>query len=1066
MAPWGVRQGWAGVGEAVEAAALPRDTRAAPIADETPDEAPPPRRPRALSPSLPNLPGDSADARLPPAPWGDAARDGAAAGTSLAPAKRVRAAPVSVAARVLALVDAHERLPPSPFERWRERLRDDAENRAPRSGPGHAPSRAAGPSGERGGGARGISDTRGTDQARKTSPPVAPPPSLTWDQHAVFLQFPPTRRATADDLPRGLAPAMLTELYRRVEREQKRYFATFASAASLLFVNAGENTDGVLARNREVAGDERHVVAERRWRARLAEAAFAESDGSRSKLRGVAPRRATAMRSVVPLEGARGTTLNPNARVTSAPLLELGADLDLGPPPEPPSETSGDGNARRTVSFFLRRGDALAPLGADAWDAGPATRARDAVSSLSALCFVSSDAASREEGVEGVATSPNPAGARAMDAAMTAAAFACVASHAPHRRGRAWEVPFRVDAVPERTGGAKTRTKTIVRLFDPLPSRDLSAAGTRARAAAYWDAALRARLAAGDAGEAGPRTSPRASPPRLSARLFARSFRVAPPDEGGAGSAFAVVASAETASAVAVADYAVAAAAATSGDAAEQAEAFRWEDAARAWAASALAPRSPPSGPPLVATVARVAAADGTVVDVQAVDRARAARAGADPPPEVTRALLADWASGEETPRGFDRDPSLSASEGAGRVEDGAEDASAGGPAAEPWFHRGFDPDLAAATIHRVLRSIRETCAVPGRYVLAHRAGEAAAELYRDADADADADAAAAVAREPSAALPRRRGRPQTAEGRTDFTSGTAVPSDGPRVAAKRGRRRGARTRGDGAFAFASGTADDEAEDVREEDVSEPFVTSPPPGAGLPERPVVVPARKAVALPAVAPRARRGPEPGATYDFSASYAELVAETSAATETRASGSENDADSDLFEVVPRAGAQRPPPGQIPFTFAPRGEPPQPGARRARKMWTSLLAPAHVTGDAARVSLAGDVSRKRRKTGDEEDFLDDAARDAGSRDVALDDDGDDKRPIPGARYCHKFAHSGTCRAARCPFPHVSLAEARAGADYGQTVSAEARARRAAYGNLVASAGSRRRNNWAGTR
>jgi len=98
MAPWGVRQGWSGVGEGVAAAAPLRDTRAAPLAEDPPDEAPPPRRPRALSPSLPNLPGDSAEARVPPAPWGDAARDGAAAGTTRARAKRARTAPVSVVA--------------------------------------------------------------------------------------------------------------------------------------------------------------------------------------------------------------------------------------------------------------------------------------------------------------------------------------------------------------------------------------------------------------------------------------------------------------------------------------------------------------------------------------------------------------------------------------------------------------------------------------------------------------------------------------------------------------------------------------------------------------------------------------------------------------------------------------------------------------------------------------------------------------------------------------------------------------------------------------------------------
>jgi hypothetical protein len=187
----------------------------------------------------------------------------------------------------------------------------------------------------------------------------------------------------------------------------------------------------------------------------------------------------------------------------------------------------------------------------------------------------------------------------------------------------------------------------------------------------------------------------------------------------------------------------------------------------------------------------------------------------------------------------------------------------------------------------------------------------------------------------------------------------------------------------------------------------------------------------------VPPRSRRGPEPGATYDLHASFAERVAGTFSP----------DADDRLGEAVPRAGAQRPPPGQIPFTFAPLGEPPQPGARRARKMWTSLLAPAHATGDASHAPLEASP----------ESAGDDAAANArgGTPEPGWD---------PGARYCHKFARFGTCRAARCPFPHVSLAEARAGAV--SLGGAEARARRAAYGNLVAGAESQttRRRNWAG--
>ena len=61
--------------------------------------------------------------------------------------------------------------------------------------------------------------------------PARPAPSLTWDQHHVFLQYPPTRRRVAAELPRGLTPAMLAELYRSVEREQRRYMAHLDAVA-------------------------------------------------------------------------------------------------------------------------------------------------------------------------------------------------------------------------------------------------------------------------------------------------------------------------------------------------------------------------------------------------------------------------------------------------------------------------------------------------------------------------------------------------------------------------------------------------------------------------------------------------------------------------------------------------------------------------------------------------------------------------------------------------------------------------------------------------------------------
>ena len=1063
MAPWGVRQGWSGVGEGVAAAAPLRDTRAAPLAEDPPDEAPPPRRPRALSPSLPNLPGDIAEARVPPAPWGDAARDGAAAGTTRAPAKRARAAPVSVAARVLALVDAHERLPPSPFERWRERLRDDAENRAPRSGAGHAPGRAAGPSGAGGGDTRGIADVLGTDWTRKNAPPVAPLPSLTWDQHAVFLQFPPTRRVTADDLPRGLAPATLTELYRRVEREQKRFFAHAARGAPLPGATDGENdkAESRKARYREIAGDANHVVAEKRWRARLAEAAFFVRPKSAGALQsgGVAPRRATAMPVVVALERELSAALNPKHSETPETLLEIGADLDLDPDPDPSRDENDSDSIDAGVS--LRRGDALAPPfgGAGVQDGTSTSLVLDAVSSLSPFCFVSS------RDVERGKNTPQTTNARPLDAVMTAAALACFASHAPDRRRRAWEVPFRVDAYDDSPKGTK---RTIVRFFDPLPSRDLSVSGTRARASAYWDFALREHL----------RADARAGAPKPTARCFtfARSNGSVTDDGSGSGSGsgshrFAVVATMTIDSAIAVADYAA------NEDEENATEAFRWEDAARAWAASVLAPRtgrtslemtdgalgdgSRPSSamPQRLATVARVAVADGTVVDVQAVDRARAARMAVDPPPEPP--TLAEWRAeetfGSEEPLPERRERIPEAAEAA----EAAEDASAGGAAAEPWFHRGFDPELAAATVHRVLRSVRETCAAPGRYVMAHRAGEAVAELYRDADADASAaesSAGDASVPNPASMLPRRRGRPQTGPG----PEGSAFFPGGPRAAKRRRPRGGARG---GAF---GGVADGEDVDVSEDDDPQTAGRS----SEASRLASVVPARTALgALPlpsAVLPRSRRGPEPGAVYDFHASFhVELVSERAASSAARETEREkqseterdkDDEDEDAPEVVPLSGAQRPPPGQIPFTFAPRGEPPQPGARRARKMWTSLLAPPHVTEDA--YEYAGTPPEDARGQGPVGDNNSRDASGAASASKRL-SPRDDGAPIPGARYCHKFAHLGTCTNSRCPFPHVSLAEARASAAGG---GAEARARRAAYGNLVESAVARRRN-WAGT-
>jgi hypothetical protein len=181
----------------------------------------------------------------------------------------------------------------------------------------------------------------------------------------VFLQFPPTRRATADDLPRGLAPATLTELYRRVEREQRRFFA-YAARFDAALENGGTrpfrddpNENEGLARYRRVAGDEKHVVAEARWRARLAEAAFVTDGVSGTLTRGVAPKRVTAMPSVVALE--RVAAGRHRETPVWANSLELGADLDLGPAPDggdadaASGESAAGGGARDCVASPRRR---------------------------------------------------------------------------------------------------------------------------------------------------------------------------------------------------------------------------------------------------------------------------------------------------------------------------------------------------------------------------------------------------------------------------------------------------------------------------------------------------------------------------------------------------------------------------------------------------------------------------------------------------------------------------------------------------------------------------------------
>ena len=309
-------------------------------------------------------------------------------------------------------------------------------------------------------------------------PPVAPLPSLTWDQHAVFLQFPPTRRATADDLPRGLAPATLTELYRRVEREQRRFFA-YAARFDVLDVlengatrpfrdDPNENESRYRRYRRSPAT--RNTSSRRRDGARLAEAAFETrpTEPSEPGRRGGAPRRVTAMPSLVAL-GA-----SPRGRHRETAVWQT-APARRGPG----TWTRRERRLRRGSRLCRSPRRRARAAGADAGDA-VAARAIDAVSSLSPFCFVGNNE-TRRVGV-------------ALDGAMTAAAFACLASHAPDRRGRAWEVPFPRGRRPRNRRDGRPSPQT-----SPAVARPLASGRARARGGVLG---LRAR---GREGSARPR---------------------------------------------------------------------------------------------------------------------------------------------------------------------------------------------------------------------------------------------------------------------------------------------------------------------------------------------------------------------------------------------------------------------------------------------------------------------------------------------------------------------------------------------------------------------------------
>ena len=169
MPPWR-RQGWAGVGEAPgpvreDVRTLRDDRQDQPRIDE-----PPPTRPKALSPDLPDLP-DEGEMCLPPVPWGTSSRVTKPTETSTGlKTKRVRTSPgkMSLAQRVLTILETQKQSPPSPYDRWRaaldgNQLKNEAENNdAPHCAPQLTSQDLAGRTGADGDASERNCNTQGT----------------------------------------------------------------------------------------------------------------------------------------------------------------------------------------------------------------------------------------------------------------------------------------------------------------------------------------------------------------------------------------------------------------------------------------------------------------------------------------------------------------------------------------------------------------------------------------------------------------------------------------------------------------------------------------------------------------------------------------------------------------------------------------------------------------------------------------------------------------------------------------------------------------------------------------
>ena len=948
-------------------------------------------RRRALSPELPTLGAPVAVAVTDPEP-GFNRRGRASVPTGGRPRtgrkeKRRRTAAAPGAEVLLAAIAAYDDdSPPSNAERWRRVLArgggvgEDEELGAARGmqtttngHPEASPKETGTTEGAMVGGKvegdrRGGKETRGREAAPATAtgqthdaasttptearatPLIPPPPSLTWDQHAVFLQYPPLRRRRlTSELPRGLDPGMLRQLYARVEREQRRYMAHLARAASL----------------------------------RRAESDALEGSGPRASARAAAARWALG-------RGTRVVTETAPRRVT------LHGSVVLVPPPQEgltPSGPSTSGHELVPMRFHDVDRDAAVPLAAHLPPRGtrlmpPCETATDdeGVTVTTGEEWVQWD----DDTTRGLWLGSLEHAARLgpCSTVMCASAFACLAANAPGRLSRAWELSVTVSS------------DGIVYVEGPLPSRDVvrgsederrQIADVYARKLLHC-AADRASASAGR--EAGLNAPARAQ--LAECRLGDRHVLIKSPTHLRApeGDGVSVLrCKVEPRVHAAERDGIPVLGGPGAPSAPGPLEEVSWEEAAEWWAALAVRP----AGTTL--TLVRVGDVQGTVVEVETLSVEDALRLGADPPPPpphrahpATEAPPPARSSVEEGGGGLDDD------QGAGT---GAE---VGG-----WFDQGFDPRVAVAVVGGVLDAL--AAQPPGRYLLAHRRDCVAADLYREVDDGyTRVDGAAAKHTQPP---PGRAATEALSVGRKGGRG--RAPGRRTRSGAKKNLREG----------FGGVNAAEEQVDALTGEASAGWV-------GLGEEHGVKPQvdhDAPHALPLVGPRDDKGPSPDVVYDVHAAHRDAVAAyvsrtgaggaaadaNTAAAGKAAGGALNAEHEHAFVLPPVFPANN---AQIPRTFTPRGEPPIPGARRARRMWTSLLAPPVSAGDPE-VDDRGDDGAGVTPAEYHRGFPGDRPE---GQDV-----------IKGVRYCHAFAHRASCRNKPCVYPHLTIDEVLAMAAVG---------------------------------